>query len=58
MSEDLGSQTCTPCRGGIPPLTLEEAGTYLSQTPGWELRDDGRWLRREFKDNAALTATP
>lgn len=49
MAEDLAQKVCTPCQGGIPPLTPEEAGSYLSQTPGWELKDDGRWLRREFK---------
>jgi 4a-hydroxytetrahydrobiopterin dehydratase len=49
MVESLAQKVCTPCRGGTSPLTREEAAAYLSQTPGWELEDDGRWLRRKFK---------
>jgi 4a-hydroxytetrahydrobiopterin dehydratase len=34
MSESvLAGKTCTPCRGGIPPLTPEEAAGYRSQAP-------------------------
>ena len=25
MTETLAEKTCTPCRGGIPPLTRDEA---------------------------------
>ncbi len=49
MAEDIARKTCTPCRGGVPPLTREEAAAYLPQTPGWELLDDGHKLRSEFK---------
>ena len=49
MPEDLSSQTCTPCRGGFPPLTDEEAKRYSKETPGWELRDDAHRLERGFK---------
>ena len=49
MAESLAQKVCTPCRGGTPALTQAEATDYLSQTPGWELQDDGRWLRRTFK---------
>ena len=48
MAENILQKTCTPCRGGIPPMTREEAANYLPQTPGWELRDDGRLIRRKF----------
>lgn len=27
----LAEKTCTPCRGGIPPLTPEEAEGYRAQ---------------------------
>ena len=43
------SETCTPGRGGVAPLTPEEAGDYLSQTPGWELLEKARLLRCKFK---------
>jgi 4a-hydroxytetrahydrobiopterin dehydratase len=48
MSDDLGSKTCTPCRGGIAPLTRAEAEGYLAQAPGWALIDEGRGIERTF----------
>ena len=48
MSEDLLSKTCTPCRGGVPPLTRDEAERYLEQAPGWALVDEGRRIERSF----------
>ena len=48
-SISITEKTCTPCRGGIPPLTLEEAAAYRRQTPDWELVDEGRRIRRTFK---------
>lgn len=49
MVDNITQKTCTPCRGGVPPLTPEEAAGYLPQTPGWELRDDAHLLLRAFK---------
>ena len=49
MAETLAEKVCTPCRGGVPPLTREEAERYLGQVPGWELADDARLLRRTFR---------
>jgi 4a-hydroxytetrahydrobiopterin dehydratase len=49
MSDDLSSKTCTPCRGGIPPLTRTEAERYSAQAPGWALVDEGRTIERGFK---------
>lgn len=48
MSDDLLSKTCTPCRGGIAPLTKSEAEGYLPQAPGWALVDDGGGIERSF----------
>jgi hypothetical protein len=28
MTETLAEKTCTPCRGGIPPLTRDEAQRF------------------------------
>jgi 4a-hydroxytetrahydrobiopterin dehydratase len=49
MNEDLTSKTCTPCRGGIPPLTKSEAEGYLRQAPEWNLVDDGLRIERRFR---------
>jgi 4a-hydroxytetrahydrobiopterin dehydratase len=48
MNESLTGKVCTPCQGGIPPLTEDEAKAYLSSTPGWELTDGATWVRRGF----------
>ncbi|WP_439684345.1 Putative pterin-4-alpha-carbinolamine dehydratase [Cupriavidus oxalaticus] len=48
MSEDLSSQSCTPCRGGVPPLTPDEAEALLPQAPGWDLVDGATRLERRF----------
>src|SRR5262245_42087817 len=48
MTETLAAKKCTPCRGGIPPLTHEEAERFQSQTPNWELRD-GHRIERTFR---------
>ena len=49
MTETLAEKKCTPCRGGIPPLTHEEAERFQSQTANWELRDDARRIERTFR---------
>ena len=49
MIETLAEKKCTPCRGGIPPLTHEEAERFRSQTPNRELRDDGHRIERTFR---------
>src|SRR6478672_8058956 len=40
MAETLAEKTCTPCRGGVPPLARDEALHFQKQAPDWELRDD------------------
>ena len=45
----LLAKTCTPCQGGIPPLTKEEAEAHRRQTPQWSLLDDGHRIERTFK---------
>ena len=49
MTDAIAQKTCTPCRGGVPPLTREAADGYLSQTPGWELLEEAHLLSRKFK---------
>jgi len=48
-SGDLASRSCVPCRGGIPPLTREEAGELLARAPEWRLEENGTRLRRRFE---------
>lgn len=49
MSETLAEKICTPCRGGIPPLTRDEAQRFQAQTPNWELGDDTHRIQRTFR---------
>jgi 4a-hydroxytetrahydrobiopterin dehydratase len=49
MSETLSEKKCTPCRGGVARLTHEEAERFRSQTPNWDLRDDGHRIERTFR---------
>jgi len=49
MTEALAEKKCTPCRGDLPPLTLAEAEHFRSQTPNWELHDDGHRIERTFR---------
>ena len=46
MTETLAEKTCTPCRGGVPPLARDEVLRFQSQAPEWVLRDDARRIER------------
>ena len=46
---DLVAKTCTPCRGGVPPMTVDEAKRYAQQTPGWELSAGATRIQRSFQ---------
>jgi 4a-hydroxytetrahydrobiopterin dehydratase len=49
MTEALVQNTCTPCRGGVPPLTPAEAESLQSQAPDWALQDDAHRIERAFR---------
>ena len=49
MTETLASKTCSPCRGGIPPLTREEAELFHAQAPDWQLAEEARHIERSFR---------
>jgi len=45
---DLASQTCEPCRGGVPPLRGDELTSLLGRLPGdWKVVDEHH-LRSEY----------
>jgi 4a-hydroxytetrahydrobiopterin dehydratase len=49
MIATLAEKTCTPCRGGIPPLTPAEAEEYRLQAPEWALRDETTRIERTYR---------
>jgi 4a-hydroxytetrahydrobiopterin dehydratase len=44
----LTAKTCTPCRGGVPPLERAEAERLLREIPAWTLTDDATRIERTF----------
>ena len=49
MTDTLAGKTCTPCKGGVPPLTSEEAERFHEQVPRWELRDVAKRIEQTFR---------
>ncbi|MDE2580770.1 MAG: 4a-hydroxytetrahydrobiopterin dehydratase [Rhodospirillales bacterium] len=46
---DLIDKSCTPCRGGIPPLSEAAARELLEQAPAWALHDEARRIERTYR---------
>ena len=49
MTESLTKKTCTPCRGGTPPLTAQAVTQFLPQAPGWTVIEDHTKIEGQFK---------
>ena len=49
MVDVLAQKSCTPCKGGSPPLSFEEAERLQGQVSDWELRDGAKRIERTFK---------
>jgi 4a-hydroxytetrahydrobiopterin dehydratase len=46
----LTEKHCKPCEGGVAPLSTDVATNLISQLqPGWQLVEDGKALKREWK---------
>jgi 4a-hydroxytetrahydrobiopterin dehydratase len=46
---ELGRRHCTPCEGGIPPLSSDEVCSLLAKVPGWQLTPDGKRIQRQWR---------
>ncbi|MGC2421530.1 MAG: 4a-hydroxytetrahydrobiopterin dehydratase [Candidatus Acidiferrales bacterium] len=44
---DLASKSCTPCRGGVPPLAGKELEALAKQVPQWKVVN-GHHITRVF----------
>jgi 4a-hydroxytetrahydrobiopterin dehydratase len=49
MPVSLAEKSCTPCRGGIPPLTEDEAASLHAQARDWELLDQAKRIERTYR---------
>jgi 4a-hydroxytetrahydrobiopterin dehydratase len=58
MPEQLASQTCVPCRGGVPPLKGAELQQILQQVPQWKAVNEHHITRAytfpDFKEALAF----
>jgi len=45
----LSQKTCTPCRGGVAPLSSAAVANLLPQAPGWEVLEGATKLKGSFK---------
>ena len=45
---ELAQKVCTPCRGGVAPLTAAAAQPFLTDTPEWQLRGQATRIERTF----------
>jgi 4a-hydroxytetrahydrobiopterin dehydratase len=45
---NLAEKTCTPCRGGVAPLTAQQAEELRGQSPEWALVNDAHRIERTF----------
>lgn len=54
---ELADRSCVPCRGGVPPLTVEQIRPLLAQLDGWSVVDNHHLERRyALKDFAQALA--
>jgi 4a-hydroxytetrahydrobiopterin dehydratase len=49
MEATLVEKSCTPCRGGMPPLSREAAEGYRRQAPDWSLLDEASRIERTYR---------
>jgi 4a-hydroxytetrahydrobiopterin dehydratase len=45
----FAERRCAPCKGGAVAHTREQAESALTKLSGWELAEDAKLIRREFK---------
>jgi len=52
MASDLASKTCVPCRGGVPPLSMDVASRLMEQLDGWQFEQGHLAKSYHFPDFA------
>src|SRR5690625_3598405 len=54
----LTAKVCTPCQGGIDPMTQQEAEAMMPQVPNWQLAESAKRIVRCYnaKDFAEALA--
>jgi 4a-hydroxytetrahydrobiopterin dehydratase len=52
MASDLASKSCVPCRGGVPPLSMDVASRLMEQLDGWSFEQGHLAKSYSFNDFA------
>ena len=55
MINELAKQRCTPCKGGVPPLTRQEIEPLYQQIKGWKVINNHH-LEKTIKFNDFVSA--
>lgn len=55
-AQELVSQKCLPCEGGIAAMSAEEAREQLQALPGWLLSDDRKRIVRQWTTKNFMAA--
>lgn len=45
--EELSRKRCEPCRGGVAPMTRQDAERMAVEVPDWQLKEN--YIEREFR---------
>src|ERR1700738_507572 len=53
---DLINKHCTPCEGGIPPLSEGQVREHLAALKDWKVTSDNKRIRREWRVKDFATA--
>lgn len=56
MASDLASKSCVPCRGGVPPLSMDVASRLMEQLDGWSFEQGHLAKSYYFPDFATALA--
>lgn len=47
-AEELTRKKCTPCEGGVPPLSPADTNALLAEVEAWELASGGKAICRHW----------
>jgi 4a-hydroxytetrahydrobiopterin dehydratase len=56
IANELSSKRCAPCEGGVAALAADQVRRYLAGLPAWQLAEDGKRIRRQWRVKDFITA--
>jgi 4a-hydroxytetrahydrobiopterin dehydratase len=49
IASELSGKRCVPCEGGVTALSADQVRRYLAGLPDWQLAEDGKRIRRQWR---------